>query len=218
MAVLPDVQIAAVARQAGFTGQPLVRAVGVALAESQGNTTAHNTKPPDNSYGLWQINMYGNLGPARRSQYGISSNDALYDPATNARAAARVYNDAGRSFTPWSVYSSGRYLGYMPRALKAVNDMTTLGLGGGTPNTSPPAGGGNPGALSWGGLPDLVPDNPLDAVNKAVSFITEPRNWTRLAMFIGGGLAVLVGLSMLLAETLLSKVASSVVKKVIRNA
>src|SRR5215831_6757861 len=58
---------------AGFHGQGLDTAVAVAMAESGGHPTSHNTNAGtgDNSYGLFQINMLGSLGPARMQQYHL---------------------------------------------------------------------------------------------------------------------------------------------------
>ena len=95
------------ASAAGFTGKDLDIAVAVALAESGGDTQAHNAKPPDDSYGLWQINMLGTLGPARRKQFGIATNDALYDPSTNAAAAYKIWKGSG--WNAWTTYTSGAY-------------------------------------------------------------------------------------------------------------
>jgi hypothetical protein len=100
------------ATKAGFSGADLDIAVAVAFAESGGNPTAHNSKPPDDSYGLWQINMLGAMGPARRKQFGITSNDQLYDPAINAKAAHSVFQSQG--WNGWSTYKSGKYKNYMP--------------------------------------------------------------------------------------------------------
>lgn len=59
-------------------------------------------KTGDQSYGLFQINMLGNLGPSRRKQYGLSSNDDLYDPLTNAKVAFRL-SKGGTDFGAWGV-------------------------------------------------------------------------------------------------------------------
>lgn len=77
----------------------------VALAESGGNPTAHNAKPPDDSYGLWQINMLGKLGPERRRKLGIQSNTELFNPATNARAMRMILDEQG--LKAWSVTHGG---------------------------------------------------------------------------------------------------------------
>ncbi|MBY8852241.1 transglycosylase SLT domain-containing protein, partial [Saccharothrix sp. MB29] len=86
------------AHDAGFRGQDLTIAVAVALAESGGDPRAHNSTPPDDSYGLWQVNMLGSLGPARRREFGLDSDSDLFSPAENARAANRISGD-GRDWT-----------------------------------------------------------------------------------------------------------------------
>jgi hypothetical protein len=123
MTKLSAEQIARHAYAAGFRGQGLTTAVAVALAESGGRPTAHNATPPDDSYGLWQINMLGALGPERRHQYHLKSDDQLFDPDTNARVANRISSD-GHDFTPWSTYTNGAYKHHLTAARKAAQDVT----------------------------------------------------------------------------------------------
>lgn len=103
--------IANVAANAGFSGADLVTAVAIAYAESSGNPNASNTVPPDNSYGLWQINV--NAHPEYDPQ-------SLLDPQTNANAAFAIYSAAGNSFKPWGTYlppyGNGAYQQYLPQA------------------------------------------------------------------------------------------------------
>jgi len=176
---LSDAQIAGAAKAAGFSGSNLAKAVAIALAESSGNPNAHNAVPPDNSYGLWQINMLGSMGPARRKQFGLKSNDDLFNPTTNAKAAYAISN-GGKNFGPWSTYTSGAYLRYMSRANKAA----------GNPDSSVP--GSSNGGVEQAGL-----SNPLDWPGEIVDFfefITDPITWLRLGMILGGGLMVGVAL------------------------
>lgn len=100
-------------RQAGFKGDGLKMAYAIAMAESGGNASAHNgnANTGDNSYGLFQINMLGGMGPERRARYGLSSNDALYDALTNAKVAYRMSN-GGKNWGPWSTYGNGAYKQY----------------------------------------------------------------------------------------------------------
>lgn len=134
-------QIARYAYDAGFRGHGLSTAVAVALAESGGNPRAHNGVPPDNSYGLWQINMIGSLGPDRRHQFHLDSNGELFDPAANARAANAISGD-GANFGPWTTYTSGAYRQYLHQARVAAHEATrSHGHGGATP----PSGGHHPG-------------------------------------------------------------------------
>ena len=93
----------------------------IAMAESSGNSGAHNNnrQTGDDSYGLWQINMIDRLGPERRRQFGIQSNDQLKDPRINAKAAKAVFDSQG--FGAWSVYRSGSYRQYLPEARRALS-------------------------------------------------------------------------------------------------
>lgn len=112
--------------QAGGSQALAPVAAAVAMAESGGNPQSHNSTPPDDSYGLWQINMYGSLGPSRRSQFGLSSNTQLYDPLTNAKAAVAI----GRGgFGPWTTFTSGAYKKYLNGAVPP--DLNSIGAGAG---------------------------------------------------------------------------------------
>lgn len=102
--------LVAAAYVAGFRGDALITACAIAVAESGSNPWARNYKPNlgADARGLWQINMYGALGPARRKQFGLRSNDDLYQPSINARVAYSI-SKGGRDWKPWSVYTSGAY-------------------------------------------------------------------------------------------------------------
>lgn len=101
-------------RSVGFSGNGLRIAYAVAIAESSGNSRAHNPNAGtgDNSYGLFQINMLGDMGPERRRQYGLSSNEDLYDPYVNARVAYKMSN-GGTKWRDWSTYNDGSYTRYL---------------------------------------------------------------------------------------------------------
>mgnify|MGYP001288412139 FL=1 len=107
----------ALAEEAGFSPSlsPTMAAIG--LAESSGNPMAHNDnlETADNSYGLMQINMidfpYYLLGTSRRKEFGIDTNEALFDPLVNMQAAKRIYDTSG--LTAWSVYRHGTYKKYL---------------------------------------------------------------------------------------------------------
>lgn len=97
-----------VLRQAGFSGDGLTMAYAVAMAESGGRSTAFNGKGRDRSYGLFQINMLGSLGPARREKFGLARNEDLYDPLTNAKVAYHM-TAGGQNWSHWSTYTNGSY-------------------------------------------------------------------------------------------------------------
>jgi hypothetical protein len=99
---LSGIELKTVLYKAGFRGQNLVEAWGTAMKESMGKPFAHNknSNTGDNSYGLFQINMIGSLGPARLKQFGLKSNKDLFDPATNAKVAY-IMSNGGKDWSAW---------------------------------------------------------------------------------------------------------------------
>ena len=118
--------------QAGFQGSALDTAYAIAMAESGGNAKAFNgnSKTGDKSYGLFQINLIGALGPERRKQYGLSSDDSLYDPVTNARVAFQMSN-GGKNWSPWSTYNNDTYRKFLGQSGAPVSgaDQAQAALG-----------------------------------------------------------------------------------------
>jgi hypothetical protein len=114
---------AKLAMEAGFTKEQAKVMAAIAGGESTFNNRAlnNNRASGDKSYGLWQINMIDEMGPARRKALGISSNEELYDPATNARAAKYIFDRQG--YTAWGAYKDGNAAKYMnaAQALKLQN-------------------------------------------------------------------------------------------------
>jgi hypothetical protein len=88
--------------QVGFRGERLREAWGTAMKESTGRPRSHNDNPAtgDNSYGLFQINMIGDLGPARRKQFNLESNEDLFNPVRNAEIAYFMSNK-GKNWSSW---------------------------------------------------------------------------------------------------------------------
>ena len=89
----------------GFKGKSLKVAWAVTKKESGGRPIAHNknTGTGDNSYGLFQINMIGDLGAARRDKFNITTNDQLFDPVTNAQVAFHMTKGG----TDWGAWGLG---------------------------------------------------------------------------------------------------------------
>lgn len=100
-------------QSAGLTGETLRMAWSIAMGESGGNPRAFNgnSRTGDKSYGLFQINMIGSMGPARLKQFGLTSNDQLFDPMTNIKAMMKVSSNC-KNWKPWSVYKHGTYKKY----------------------------------------------------------------------------------------------------------
>jgi tape measure domain-containing protein len=140
--------LVALARSAGFRGQDAAVMAAIAMAESGGRSSAYNGNAAtgDKSYGLWQINMLGGMGPQRRRAFGIGNNEALFDPATNANAARQVFGSQG--FGAWSVYRSGAYKDFLPAAMAASrNGSARMLVGAPAGNTATP---GLPGVAAAG--------------------------------------------------------------------
>jgi septum formation inhibitor-activating ATPase MinD len=70
----------------GFEGIALKTAWTVARVESNGRPLAlnDNKSTGDKSYGIFQINMLGQLGAVRKEKFNLVSNKELFDPVTNA--------------------------------------------------------------------------------------------------------------------------------------
>jgi hypothetical protein len=95
--------------RAGFTGQALDDAFDIARGESGGipGRHSHPSLKSDDSHGLFQINMLGSLGPGRRKWFGIKSDDELFDPDVNAKAAYSIFKSRGYRFDKdWVTQSS----------------------------------------------------------------------------------------------------------------
>ena len=113
---LPVEKIRDLAVQAGFSPKDAGTMAAICKSESGGFAGAHNSKYPDDSYGLCQINMLDEpgymLGKERREKFGIGSNEALKDPLTNLKAAKQVFDSQG--FGAWSDYKNEKYLEHLP--------------------------------------------------------------------------------------------------------
>jgi hypothetical protein len=99
-----DEELAKMLSTVGFEGRALKVAWAVVKKESNGRPLAFNgnVKTGDNSYGIFQINMIGGLGVARRDKYELNSNKDLFDPVVNAQIAYHMSNE-GSNWTSWGV-------------------------------------------------------------------------------------------------------------------
>tara|TARA_A100001201_G_scaffold2240_3_gene5538 strand:+ start:402 stop:1040 length:639 start_codon:yes stop_codon:yes gene_type:complete len=115
-------ETASVLKKAGFKDAEIPVMVAIGMGESGLNPGAHNPKYPDDSYGLFQINMLDEpgyeLGKERRARYGLKSNEQLKDPLLNAKAALDIRNRQGLG--AWSVYSEGIYKKHLPQVQREL--------------------------------------------------------------------------------------------------
>jgi len=144
--------------QVGFPEEILSEMLAIARAENEPLNPNKITDRPstgDLSYGIFQINMKGNLGPARRKMIGIKSNKELFDPLTNAKAAYVIWNEAqkfdinnGDGLNAWSSYKPDkngirRYEQFLPEAKKLVTQAKfTMGRNTNRMDTNILSGGG----------------------------------------------------------------------------
>jgi hypothetical protein len=86
----------------GFEGQKLREAWAIAKKESGGRPMALNLskRTGDSSYGLFQINMIGDLGPERRDKFNLESNYELFNPVLNAQVAFHM-SRGGENWIAW---------------------------------------------------------------------------------------------------------------------
>lgn len=185
-------RIAGYAMEAGFSGQDAVTAVAIALKESGGDANALNQVPPDLSYGLWQINMYGLLAGDRRIRWNLASNEDLYLPHHNARAARSLFLARGNKFDDWSVYKNGSYRLVLPLAEAAVKQPQMPGV------VTPKPGDGT-----------VIELNPLEQFGQYImNALKQPA--LRIAMFLGGGFLIIVAVAIYLRSTAGRAIAKSV--------
>ena len=107
--MLTDKKLVKLLETVGFEGLGLKKAWSIAKRESNGRPLAYNgnKQTGDSSYGIFQINMIGDLGPKRLEKFDLKSNKELFDPVTNAEIT--YYMTKGG--TDWSAWK-----GMTPRA------------------------------------------------------------------------------------------------------
>jgi len=100
--MLTDKELKSLLRNVGFEGNALKMAWAVAKAESNGRPMAYNgnRNTGDSSYGIFQINMLGNLGVDRKEKFDLRSNVLLFDPVINAEITYHMTN-GGKDWSSW---------------------------------------------------------------------------------------------------------------------
>lgn len=104
---LDKVELKKLLQAVGFEGKALRTAWAVAMKESNGRPKAHNDDigTGDDSYGIFQINMLGDLGTDRREKFNLLTNKELFDPVTNAEIAFHMTR-GGEDWSSWKVYKN----------------------------------------------------------------------------------------------------------------
>ena len=100
--MLTDKELLALLDAVGFEGSGLKKAWSIAKRESNGRPLAYNgdRSTGDSSYGIFQINMIGNLGPDRLEKFNLKSNKELFDPVTNAEITYYM-TKGGQNWSSW---------------------------------------------------------------------------------------------------------------------
>lgn len=107
---LTDGQLVDMLKSVGFKGKALRSACAIAKAESNGRPLAFNgnVKTGDSSYGVFQINMLGELGSDRRDKFELDSNAELLNPVVNAQITLHM-TKGGSDWSSWSSLNGKRY-------------------------------------------------------------------------------------------------------------
>lgn len=193
-----ETDLVILAKSQGLTPEQARMAGAIGWLESHGDPNAHNTNAStgDNSYGYWQINMLGAMGPERRVLFGISNNEQLFDPQTNARAM-KILSANGQDFSPWSTY---------PEAKEWVKTHLIQTEGKGP----------DEGQSTVGKIADAL--NPVDELkafvdigNKTARWVSNADNWVRVGYVVGGGALIIVGLVMMVQSTTLGSAVTQVI-------
>lgn len=106
---LSDEELISILKSVGFGGNGLRMAWAIVQKESNARPYAHNDNPNtgDNSYGLFQINMFRGLEESRQKTYNLSSNEDLFDAKTNAEIAYKI-SKGGTSWGAWTTYENAK--------------------------------------------------------------------------------------------------------------
>jgi len=105
---LTDKQLKQLLSAVGFEGKALRTAWAIAKRESNGRPMAYNgnRSTGDSSYGLFQINMLGDLGVIRKEKFNLRSNVLLFDPVINAEITYYM-TDGGQDWSAWKGLNAG---------------------------------------------------------------------------------------------------------------
>ena len=111
---LSDLDLKELLVTVGFEGKALRTAWAIAKRESSGRPLAYNgnRKTGDSSYGIFQINMLGDLGVDRKEKFNLKSNVLLFDPVINAEITYYMTN-GGTDWSSWKGLNAPAKVYYM---------------------------------------------------------------------------------------------------------
>lgn len=174
-----EIALALARRKFPGGGKTVTNMLAIAGRESNWQPGAYNGVGVDNSYGLFQINMKGDLGPKRLKDFRLTSNEQLFDWKTNIKAARILFGDGntakGGGYFPWKAKGGDWKPGtedWMPKAQAVTR---SLGIDQGDPVMNQPSRGGTNVQVSGGTSVTIAPNiyvtstgnNPSDAYRMA---------------------------------------------------
>ncbi len=193
MPTLSASQIAGLAQGANFTGDSLITATAVALAESSGRTDVVNSI---GATGLWQI-----LQPVHVKANPTWSKEWLKNPQNNARAAYKI-SSSGTNWKPWEAYTNGAYRLFLDEVRKAVK--------GGVVSEADPGRDPNDPININEETHGQEGNNVLEEITKFGTLLADPNTYFRLLLIVAGSL--LVGFALLTLTKADNKIAKFAVK------
>jgi hypothetical protein len=113
---LTDEELKQLLLAVGFEGKALKQAWAIAKSESNSRPMAYNgnRKTGDSSYGIFQINMLGELGIDRKEKFDLKSNILLFDPVINAEITYYM-TKGGLDWSSWSSLGGDRYKEFLTK-------------------------------------------------------------------------------------------------------
>jgi len=155
-------------------------AAAIAMAESSGENVIQAGQPyATTGWGLWQITP-GDSEPQ------IGTDNALLNPQTNAKAAVAKWKAAGESFSPWTTFTSGKYLQFLKGNVPASNTGTTTTAASGLPGFSFPSE-----------ITSFFSD--ASAFTEKLMWLAMPSSWLRIGAFLIGIALLLFAIHALVA-------------------
>jgi len=112
--MLSDEDLKQLLATVGFEGKALRTAWAIAKRESNGRPMAYNgnRNTGDSSYGIFQINMLGDLGVVRKENFNLKSNVLLFDPVINAEITYYM-TKGGQDWSSWKGLNKPAQVFYM---------------------------------------------------------------------------------------------------------
>ena len=108
--MLTDKELKELLSAVGFEGKALKKAWAIAKSESNARPMAYNgnRNTGDSSYGIFQINMLGELGIDRKEKFELRSNILLFDPVINSEITYYM-TKGGTDWSSWSSLNGVRF-------------------------------------------------------------------------------------------------------------